>query len=120
MHMSIKHLALAAAVTLLPATAVVAQTTTHGERHHINARRHNEQARIRQGYRSGQITNRGAANLEAHQQAIHNQERADRAADGGHLTAGDRHQLAREQNRQSARVYRDKHNAATQPGVPPQ
>jgi hypothetical protein len=57
--------------------------------------------------------------VEAHQHAIHSQERADRAADGGHLTAQDRYQLARKQNRQSQRVYRDKHNDITQPGVAP-
>lgn len=113
-----KHLAFAALLTALPASILLAQTT-YDQRHDINGRRGNEQARIRQGVASGQITRRGASNLEARQHAIHSQERADRAADGGHLTSQNRHQLAREQNRQSARVYRDKHNAATQPGVLP-
>ena len=113
-----KRLALAAALTALSATTLVAQTTYH-QRHTVNDRRHDQQSRIKQGYRSGQITKKGAANLEAHQRAIHSQERTDRAANGGHLTAQDRHQLAREQNRQSQRVYRDKHNAVTQPGVQP-
>ena len=102
----------------LPAATLLAQTTYH-QRHTINDRRSDQQSRIRQGEASGQITRRGASNLEAHQHAIHNQERADRASNGGRLTAQDRHQLAREQNRQSQRVYRDKHNAATQPGVVP-
>lgn len=102
----------------LPATTLLAQTT-YNQRHSINERRGNEQERIHQGEASGQVTRREANHLEAHQHAIHNQERADRAADGGHLTAQDRHQLAREQNRQSGRVYRDKHDYATQPGVPP-
>ncbi len=114
-----KHFALATVLTALPASTLFAQTTYH-QRHTVNDRRHDEQSRIKQGYASGQITNRGASNLEAHQHAIHSQERADRAANGGHLTSQDRHQLAREQNRQSQRIYRDKHNAATQPGVTPQ
>ena len=119
MRNTLKHLVFAAALTALPASALLAQTTDQ-QRHTINDRRHDEQARIQQGDRSGQITRAGNRNLQAHQRAIHNQERADRAADGGHLTARDRHQLAREQNRQSARIYRDKHNAATRPGVIPQ
>ncbi len=113
-----KPLILAAALTALPATTLFAQTTYH-QRHTVNDRRNDQQSRIKQGEASGQITNRGANNLEAHQHAIHSQERTDRAANGSHLTSQDRHQLAREQNRQSQRVYRDKHNAATQPGVAP-
>ena len=113
-----KEFALAAVLAALPASTVLAQTT-YDQRHSINNRRGNEQGRIQQGERSGQITQKGASNLEAHQHAIHSQERSDRAADGGHLTSQDRHQLSREQNRQSQRVYRDKHNAATQPGVAP-
>lgn len=116
---SAKYFVLAAALIALPAAPLVAQTTTYNQRHTINNRRSNEQGRIRQGEASGQITRGGAQNLEAHQHAIHTQERADRAANGGHLTSQERHQLSRKQNRQSQRVYRDKHNAVTQPGVAP-
>ncbi len=118
MYGPMKYVALFAALTVMPAPMLLAQTTNH-QRHTINDRRHDEQGRIQQGEASGQITRGGAAKLEARQHAIHSQERADRAANGGRLTAQDRHQLAHEQNRQSERVYRDKHNAVTQPGVPP-
>ena len=114
-----KCLALATVLTALPAASVFAQTTDYQQRHSINDRRGNEQSRIKQGEASGQITPNGASKLEAHQKAIHSQERSDRAADNGHLTAQDRHQLARKQNRQSNRVYRDKHNNVTDPGVAP-
>ncbi len=114
-----KHLVFTAVLAAIPASTLLAQNTNYDQRHNINDRRHDEQSRIRQGERSGQITRGGAARLEAHQHAIHQQERADRAANGGRLTGRERHQLARKQNRQSARVYRDKHNAITQPGVPP-
>jgi hypothetical protein len=120
MMLSAKYVALAAALAVLPASTTWAQATTYSQRHHVTARRGNQQSRIRQGDASGQITKRGSATLEAHQHAIHQQERSDRAADNGHLTSQDRHQLSREQNRQSARIYRDKHNAATRPGVAPQ
>jgi hypothetical protein len=119
MHFLPKQLILAAALTTFSLPSLFAQATTYNQRHDINNRRANEQSRIHQGDASGQITRRGAANLEAHQKAIHSQEHADRAADGGHLTAQDRHQLARKQDRQSARIYRDKHNAIARPGVVP-
>ena len=113
-----RHLTLAVVLSGLASSALAAQTTDQ-ERHDINNRRGNEQSRVKQGEASGQITQKGANNLEAHQQAIHSQERSDRAADAGKLTAQDRHQLARQQNRQSNRIYKDKHNAVTQPGVAP-
>ena len=113
-----KQFALAVVLTALPASALLAQTT-YDQRHSVNNRRGNQQSRIKQGEGSGQITQKGANNLEAHQHAIHNQERSDRSANGGHLTTQNRHQLAREQNRQSQRVYKDKHNAYAQPGVTP-
>lgn len=108
----------AAILAALPAATLSAQTT-YTQRHSVNDRSADQQSRINQGVASGQITNKGAANLQSHQNAINSKTQADRAADGGHLTAQNRHQLARAQNRQSQRVYRDKHNAATQPGVPP-
>ncbi len=114
-----KQLTLAAVLTALPSSMLFAQNTDYQQRHSVNDRRGDQQSRINQGVASGQITRKGASNLQAHQQAIHNHEQADRAANGGHLTAQNRHQLARQQNRQSQRVYRDKHNAATQPGVAP-
>ena len=42
-----------------------------------------------------------------------------RAEDNGHLTAQDRHTLARQQNQESRRIYNQKHDAQTDPGVPP-
>ena len=37
-----------------------------------------------------------------------------RAANGGHLTAGERAQVNREENRESRRIYAAKHNARHQ------
>lgn len=110
-----------AALTALPASTLLAQTT-YDQRHSVNDRRGDEQSRIRQGEASGQITRRGAHNLEAHQHAIHSQERADRAAaNGGRLTTQERHQLARKQNRQSQRIYKGqaqrRHTARRLPAV---
>ena len=116
--MNFKHIALAAALIALPASSALAQTT-HYERHHIAQRKANQQARIAQGVRSGQLTPRETAHVERQEGAITREEHAMRAQDNGHLTAGDRHVLAQQQNAESRRIYRDKHNGATDPGVPP-
>jgi hypothetical protein len=38
----------------------------------------------------------------------------DRAADGGKLTLAEKRQVNRQQNKLSAQIHTDKHNAATQ------
>ncbi|HEY4358289.1 MAG TPA: hypothetical protein VGN16_21260 [Acidobacteriaceae bacterium] len=116
--MNFKHIALAAALVALPASAALAQTT-HSERHHIAQRKVNQQGRIAQGVRSGQMTPRETAHVERQEGAINREEHAMRAQDNGRLTAGDRHVLAHQQNAESRRIYRDKHNGATDLGVPP-
>ena len=117
--MKITNLVLAASLALLPVTAAFAQTTTHRQRHSIAARSNRQQARINHGVSDGQITPRGAARADANQTRIRNEDRSMRAADGGHLTAQDRHTLARQQNRASQGIYDRNHNAVTDPGVTP-
>ncbi len=118
MAMHIKHLFLAASLLALPASAAFAQTT-YPERHHIAGRKENQQDRIGQGVRSGQLTPRETAHLERQERGIKREERGMRAQDNGHLTAQDRHTLARQQNQESRRIYRDKHNARTDAGFMP-
>ena len=67
--------------------------------------------RIGQGVESGQLTPGETAHLERQEQRIDNQVKAERAANGGHLTAAERRQVNREQNRESRRIYAAKHNA---------
>lgn len=116
--MKFRNVTLATALIFVPAVAATAQSTYH-QRHSIQARQNRQQARIAHGVRDGQITPNGAAHAEANQARIASQENRMRAADGGRLTAGDRHQLAREQNRTSRGLYDRNHNAATDPGVAP-
>lgn len=103
---------LAAAMVLLP-VAGFAQTTTY-QRNHINARKENQQDRIAQGVKSGQLTAGETARLEHQETGINREERGMRAEDNGHLTAQDRRTLAHQQNQESRRIYRDKHNANRQ------
>jgi len=113
--MKLSTLALAAALVALPAASFA--QTTYAQRHDIAGRKVNQQHRIAQGDRSGQLTPRETAHLENREGAINREEHGMRAADNGHLTAQDRHTLARQQNRESARIYADKHNLRTDPGV---
>ncbi len=115
--MKLTTIALAAALVAIPASSFA--QTTYAQRHDIAGRKVNQQARIAQGDRSGQLTPRETAHLENHEAAINHEEHGMRAADNGHLTAQDRHTLARQQNRESARIYADKHNGRTDPGVAP-
>ncbi len=79
----------------------------------VNERQGNQQARIGQGVRSGQLTPRETGHLENKEANIHQEVRNDRAANGGHLTQGERAQVNHQQNAVSRDIDRDKHNART-------
>ncbi len=83
----------------------------------VGQRQENQQDRIAQGVKSGQLTAGETAKLENNQRAINQQVRADRSANGGKLTAGEKAQVNHEQNRQSRNIYNKKHNDRTQPGA---
>ncbi len=80
----------------------------------INQRRENQQDRIAQGVKSGQLTARETARLETRETRLNRRIRTDRARNDGHLTTGERAGINRAQNRLSNSIYRDKHNAAHQ------
>src|SRR5262249_30585222 len=93
--------------------------TAHYGNNEVDQRRQNQQQRIAQGVKSGQLTAGETAKLESQEKGINQQVRADRAANGGKLTAGEKAQVNREQNRESKKIYNKKHNAHTQGGVAP-
>jgi hypothetical protein len=80
----------------------------------VNERRENQQDRIGQGVRSGQLTARETSRLETREARVNHEVRADRRANGGHLTASEHRRINRQQNRMSKSIYRDKHNSARQ------
>jgi hypothetical protein len=114
-----KSILIAAAPLALHVVSASAQSTTYHQRHSVNARDSRQQARINKGVADGQITPRGAAAADAHQSHLNAEQSKMRAADSGHLTAQDRHTIARQQDRTSQRIYNRNHNAATDPGVAP-
>lgn len=99
----------AAAVLAVSTSMAMGQTSAT-----INQRKENQQDRIAQGVKSGQLTAGETRNLERREASINREERNMRRADGGHLTRADRAALNRRQNRVSRSIYRDKHNARVQ------
>ena len=88
-------------------------TPAHPEGMGVNARQDRQQNRINQGVHSGQLTKGETNHIEKNETAIHNEVKADRAANGGHLTQQEHHHVEQQQNRESRQIYRDKHNQRT-------
>jgi len=102
--MNFTKLAFIASLSLTTA-ALPAQTSQE-----INQRKENQQDRIAQGVKSGQLTPGETSHLESQESAINHEERNMRAQDNGHLTKADKSLINKQQNRESRRIYRDKHN----------
>ena len=80
----------------------------------VDRREARQQGLIAEGVESGQLTPGETARLERGEQRIDNEVKAERAANGGHLTAAERRQVNRQENRESRRIYAAKHNARHQ------
>lgn len=77
----------------------------------IQQREQNQQNRIEQGVKSGQLTPGEAGRLERQQARVQQDEA--RMKSDGKLTKKERRKLTREQNRASRNIYRKKHNDKT-------
>jgi len=71
----------------------------------------NQQQRIANGMKSGELTNRETGSLERGQ--AHVDRREANAAANGRVNAAEQGRIQRSENRQSGRVYNKKHNATT-------
>ena len=110
--MNLKTVALTIALTLAPAAVFAQSTPTPGRNdYNINQRKVDQQKRIGNGVRSGELTRGETRGLERQERGINREERGMRAQDHGRLTRQDRATLHRQQNQESRRIYRDKHNA---------
>ena len=89
--------------------------TAHYGNNEVGQRRENQQDRIAQGIRSGQMTAGEAAKTENREQGINQQIHADRQANGGHLTTAEKKQINKEQNGASKQIYHQKHNNKVAP-----
>jgi hypothetical protein len=75
----------------------------------IDGREHRQHERIRQGVRSGELTQREAARLRGEQAGLRAEERRYRATGGG-LSGWERRDLQRDLDRSSRDIYRQKHD----------
>jgi len=71
----------------------------------------NQQQRIEQGVKSGSLTTRETAKLEGGESRIDRAEA--RAGADGKVSAKEQARLRKKENRQSARIHREKHDAQT-------
>ena len=88
---------------MLPASALFAEGT-------VQRRQKNQQKRIGEGVENGSLSPAEAARLERQEARIHNEVKSERQANGGTLTPKEKARVARQQNRESRRIYRQKHD----------
>ena len=74
----------------------------------VDQRQANQERRIDQGVASGSLTQREANRLDRGQDRVDNME--NRAKSDGVVTRGERARMHQAQDRQSARIYRQKHD----------
>jgi len=87
--------------------------TAHYGNNEVGARRDEQQQRIANGVRSGQMTAGEAARAENHEQNINRHIAADRSANGGRLTQQERKNINQRQNNASRQIHNEKHNDRT-------
>src|SRR5271154_2844791 len=92
---------------------ISAADRTAGKNYNPNTREANQDQRIANGLRSGQMTSGEAARAERTQSNIDQQVHNDRAANGGKLTGQEKQQINGEQNAASRQIYNEKHNDNT-------
>ena len=92
---------------------ISAADRTAGRSYNPNTREANQDQRIANGLRSGQMTSGEAAKAERTQSKIDQQVHNDRAANGGKLTGQEKQQINSEQNAASRQIYDEKHNGNT-------
>jgi hypothetical protein len=88
--------------------------TAHYGDSEVGQRREDQQDRIAQGMKSGQLTAGESAKLENQQQGINKEVSGMRQANGGKLTQADKRAVNQQQNRASRNIYDKKHNARRQ------
>lgn len=100
-------------LAILTATAFLAMTTIASADYrgasHVDARQYNQEQRIRQGVRSGEITRGEFYRLEAEQARIRHLERNAKA--DGYVSPAERARLNAAQNAASRHIYQEKHDS---------
>jgi hypothetical protein len=98
-----------AAAAAIASGAAMAQDPGHPRVNEVNQRLENQQDRINKGVADGQINGKQAARDERHDANIARRESIDEAKHGGHLTKAEDRRLNKSENRNSHRIYRQRH-----------
>src|SRR5262249_12973654 len=98
----------AISVSVILSAVAFGQETTGAKTPGIRNRQENQQRRIRQGIRSGELKKGEVKKLEKEQREI-NQDKKEAKADGT-VTAEERKEIHQDQNKASRHIYRAKHN----------
>lgn len=93
---------------LMAAMAVTSVANAQTHTPVINHRQHNQERRINQGVRSGELTRNETRHLRKDERGIRAEKRTAMAE--GRMTKHERRHISRQQNRLSRKIYRDKHN----------
>ena len=88
-----------------------AQTQNVNPKSEVGQRQREQQKRIGEGIENGSLNAREASRLEKQETHINREVARDRAANGGTLTPAEKAKVNRQQNRESKRIYRQKHDA---------
>jgi hypothetical protein len=96
---------------LIVALAVIATAPAFAGTPRLDAREHNQKARIHQGVEFGSLTRPEARRLREGEARLNYNEA--RAKADGVVTPAERARLNNEANRESERIYRQKHDAQT-------
>src|SRR5262245_48100003 len=81
----------------------------------IKRRAERQQDRIAQGVKSGELTAHETARLERKEAALNQETRDMRKLNGGKLSPKDKALVNQQQDRLSKQIYKQKHDAQTQP-----
>jgi hypothetical protein len=107
MRVSMHAFVLGTAVALTSATFVSAQTTwdqNHPRRAEVNGRLENQNSRIKQEVREGEISKGQARQLHAEDHAIRQEERAMAKTNDGHITGAEQKVLNQQENQVSRQI----------------
>jgi hypothetical protein len=82
----------------------------HPRENEVNQRLDNQQTRINRGLANGTMTGKQAARDEHHDANIAQREAVDESKHGGHITKAEQRRLNKSENKNSKRIYKQKHS----------
>ena len=103
----------AAAQTATPTTTPAPAPPTQQKPTTIQQRDKNQQGRIANGIKSGELTPNEASHLEGQEKKLNNEVKDMREDNGGKLTAADKTKVTNQENHLSRQIYNQKHDAQT-------